>query len=207
VTSSHERGGLPANRVEALSDGVFAIAMTVIVLNIQIPEGGTESELVAKLGALAPKFFAYVTSFLMLGVLWIGHHFQFHYIRRTDRNLLWFNLLFLLAITFLPFATGVLANYNRSPSAVLVYGGNLMVAGTSLLGHWIYATTGHRLVSPDVSREAIASIRNRVAGGLVVYGSATLAGLFDTRVSLAMFVLMPILYLIPTRVDRAVAKR
>ena len=202
--SSYERGGLPANRVEALSDGVFAIAMTVIVLNIQIPEGG---DLVPKLAQTIPKFLAYVTSFLMLGVLWIGHHFQFHYIRRTDRTLLWLNLFFLLAITFLPFATGVLANYYRSPAAVFVYGGTLMVAGSSLVGHWAYATRGHRLINADVTPTAISSIRNRVAFGLAVYATATIIGVVDTRISLAMFVGMPLLYLVPTSIDRVVSKR
>jgi uncharacterized membrane protein len=205
--SSRDRGGLPATRIEALSDGVFAIAMTVLVLNIQVPEGGGEVGLLEKLSALLPKFAAYATSFLMLGVLWIGHHFQFHYIRRTDRTLLWINLLFLLAITFLPFSTGVLANYYSAPAAILLYGGTLIVAGSSLLGHWVYATAGHRLVSPEVGATAITSIRNRVAVGLLVYASATVMGLVDTRVSLGMFLLMPVLYLIPTRVDRVVAKK
>src|SRR4029078_8348293 len=106
--------GLPASRIEALSDGGFALAMTVLVLNIQVPDGGTSDDLPGKLLVIWPKLASYVMSFIMLSVLWIGHHFQFHYIRKTDLALLWINVFFLLAVTFLPFATGVLANYYRS---------------------------------------------------------------------------------------------
>src|SRR5262249_45918526 len=152
-------GGLPKSRIEALSDGVFAIAMTILVLNIQVPEGGGSEQLLARLGALWPKFASYAMSFVMLGVLWVGHHFQFHYIRRTDRPLLWINLLFLLAVTFLPFSTGVLANYYSTHVAVILYGSTIIIAGACLLGHWAYATRDHRLVAEDLSDGAIRSIR------------------------------------------------
>jgi uncharacterized membrane protein len=207
VTTSENRG-VPVGRIEALSDGVFAIALTVLVLNIQIPESDPAgpAELAAKLALLWPKFASYVMSFIMLGVLWIGHHFQFIYVRRSDRILLWINLLFLLAITFLPFATGVLANYYRVPLAVLLYGGTLFVAGTTLLGHWIYATRERHLVRGDTPAEVIASIRRRLLFGLSVYVSATAAGWIDTRISIAMFVLMPLFYLVPTGVDRHIKR-
>src|SRR5499427_10908242 len=132
--------GMSPHRVQALADGVFAIAMTVLVLGIQVPEGGGAADLRAHLAALAPRLASYVLSFVMLGVLWIGHHYQFHFIRRTDRGLLWLNLLFLLTVTFLPFGTAVLGNYFREPLAVALYGGTIVVAGVSLLLHWMYAT-------------------------------------------------------------------
>jgi uncharacterized membrane protein len=203
VTTSDTRG-VPVGRIEALSDGVFAIALTVLVLNIQIPESDhpNAGDLAAKLALLWPKFASYGMSFIMLGVLWIGHHFQFIYVRRSDRVLLWINLLFLLAITFLPFATGVLANYYRVPLAVLLYGGTLFVAGATLLGHWLYATRERRLARSDTPDEVIASIRRRLQFGLSIYIVATAMGWVDTRVSIAMFAMMPFFYFVPTGVDR-----
>jgi TMEM175 potassium channel family protein len=199
--------GLPANRIEALSDGVFAIAMTILVLNIQVPEGGGAEHLVARLGILWPKFASYGMSFVMLGVLWIGHHFQFHYIRRTDRPLLWINLVFLLAVTFLPFSTAVLANYYEAHVAVILYGSTLVVAGGCLLAHWEYATHRRRLVHAEIEQPVIASVRSRIAGGLVACVVATAIGAIDTRVSLIVFLAMPVAYLLPTRVDKHVASR
>src|SRR5258706_3553335 len=131
--------GLPKGRVETLSDGVFAIAMTVLVLGLQVPEGGHTPELRARLWALGPKLASYSLSFVMLGVLWIGHHYQMHYIRRVNRPLLWLNLFFLLSITFLPFSTAVLGNYYREPLAVVLYGSTVVVGGAFLLLHWRYA--------------------------------------------------------------------
>ena len=90
--------------------------------------------------ALWPKFASYAMSFVMLGVLWIGHHFQFQFIHRADRSLLWLNILFLLLITFLPFSTAVLGNYYDVPLAVALYGGTVVLAGTGLLAHRTYAS-------------------------------------------------------------------
>src|SRR5262249_48029527 len=118
------------NRIEALSDGIFAIAMTVLVLGIQVPDGGGEAELSARLVTLGPQLDSYALSFVMLGVMWVGHHYQFQYICRADRGFLWLNLVFLLAVTFVPFATGVLGNYPGAPLAVFLYGGTVILGGT-----------------------------------------------------------------------------
>ena len=199
--------GMTVHRVEALSDGVFAIAMTVLVLEIRVPEGGGAGGLSAQLTALWPKFASYAMSFVMLGVLWIGHHLQFEYIRRTDRPLLWFNLAFLLSITFLPFSTGVLGNYYESPLAVALYGGTVVVAGTCLLAHWVYATRKHHLVSGDLDQSVIQSIRKRIAVGLALSGCAAVLGFVAIQLSLGIFLTIPALYLVQSRVDRHLADR
>src|SRR5262245_12950012 len=107
------RGGLPANRIEALSDGVFAIAMTILVLEIHVPsvDQVPPRELVHVLWRMWPKIAGYVVTFVNIGTLWIGHHFQFHYIRRTDRTLLWLDLFYLMFVSFLPFAAGLVGSY------------------------------------------------------------------------------------------------
>jgi len=199
--------GMPVNRVEALSDGVFAIAMTVLVLGIQVPEGGGDAGLVARLAALWPKFASYALSFVMLGVLWIGHHFQFQYIRRTDRTMLWLNLAFLLVVTFLPFATGVLGNYPRAPLAAVVYGSTVVAAGVCLLAHWVHATYKRELVTADLDDAVIASVRMRIVAGLAISAVGTVLGFVDTRASVAVFVALPFAYVLRSRVDTHVARR
>src|SRR4051794_38633181 len=129
---------LPAARLETLGDGVFAIAMTVLVLGIAVPDV-PHGELWSHLIKLWPKFASYALSFIMLGVLWIGHYYQFQYIKRIDRTLIWINLILLLTVTFLPFGAGVLGNSYRERTAVLLYGGTILASGSMLLLHWRYA--------------------------------------------------------------------
>jgi len=100
-----------------------------------------------------PKLATYALSFVMLGVLWIGHQYQMHYIRRVDRPLIWLNLIFLLAITFLPFSTALLGNCYREPLAVAIYGGTVMVAGTFLAPALRYALGN--LVVPDLHANVV----------------------------------------------------
>jgi uncharacterized membrane protein len=198
---------MPTNRLEALSDGVFSIAMTVLVLGIQVPDGGGEAELQAKLVLLWPKLASYALSFVMLGVLWVGHHYQFQYIRRTDRPLLWLNLLFLLAVTFLPFGTAVLGNYPGAPLAVLLYGATIVLGGASLLAHWTYASGRAHLVAADLDARVVALLKARIVSGMVVSGLAMGLAFVDTRASLAVFLGLPFVYLIGSRVDRHVGAR
>lgn len=98
--------GLNTHRIEAFSDGVFAVAITLLVLNLQVPQlaaSAVSRELVAKLIELWPKLLIYVLSFVIVGIYWVAHHNSFHYIERSDRTLLWLNLLLLLCIVFIPF--------------------------------------------------------------------------------------------------------
>jgi uncharacterized membrane protein len=198
---------MPTTRIEALSDGVFSIAMTVLVLGIQVPDGGGEAELTARLLTLWPKFASYALSFVMLGVLWVGHHYQFQYIKRADRSLLWFNLLFLLAVTFLPFGTAVLGNYPRAPLAVLLYGATIVVGGASLLAHWTYAAGRAHLVAPDLDAHVVSLLKVRIAGGIVLAALAMGLAFVDTRWSIAVFLAMPFVYFVGSRVDAHVGAR
>src|SRR5712692_6409261 len=105
-TQSNQGTGsvLSTNRIEAFSDGVFAVAITLLVLNLQIPQlaaSVVSRELVPKLIELWPKLLIYVLSFVIVGIYWVGHHNTFHYIKRSDRTLLWLNLLLLIGIVFI----------------------------------------------------------------------------------------------------------
>ncbi len=144
--------GLSTNRLEAFSDGVFAVAITLLVLNLQIPQLATVSELVPKLGALWPKLLSYALSFVIVGIYWVAHHNTFHYIKRSDRNLLWLNILLLLCIVFLPFPTALLGQYPEQQVSVIIYAGTLVLTGLVLQALWWYATSRYRLVERSDNR-------------------------------------------------------
>jgi uncharacterized membrane protein len=197
-------GGLSTVRIEALSDGVFAIAMTLLVLEMHVPRLEPEqvaSGLTPALLKLGPSLLAYVVSFVLLGTLWVGQSFQFHWIRRSDRTFLWIHLGFLMCICFLPFSAALLSEYGSIRQAALIYGVNLLLAGTFLDRSWHYAV-GRGLVARQLSAEARHAILLRTRGGFLVYALATLAAFVAPWLSLIGFVAVPIAYILPGRVDR-----
>jgi uncharacterized membrane protein len=159
-------------RVEAFSDGVFAVAATLLIFNIQIDKTAPGGLLAALLAAW-PKYAAYVASFLTIGVMWMNHHGLFERIHRLDRALLFLNLLLLMAIVFLPFSTAELGSNILVPrdanTAASLYGLNAFVIAVFFSAVWTYALTHPGLLAPDVDREAAMRSWPRFSVGLVAY--------------------------------------
>jgi uncharacterized membrane protein len=152
VTEAAERSpeaGRNRDRIVNLSDGVFAIAITLLVLDIRvpdIPENLVATELPAALLALWPKYFGYVLSFVVISTFWIIHHSIFRPIREYDRGLLYLNFLFLMFVAFVPFPTSLLGEYGEHRLPVAIYAGTLAVGRLLLTAiHW-YSTKNYRLV-------------------------------------------------------------
>ncbi|HEY7063189.1 MAG TPA: TMEM175 family protein [Chloroflexota bacterium] len=167
-----QRAGLDASRVEALSDGVFAIVLTLLVFELKVPQVGPEAgsaELLAGLRALLPQVMGYLLSFFALANFWIGHRGQFHYVRRTDRALLWINFLFFLFLTAVPFVTAFLAEYPGQPLPVVVYGVDLGLAALTLYAHWRYATRDARLLDAPISPALMRQQGRRILVGPIIY--------------------------------------
>jgi uncharacterized membrane protein len=142
-------------RLMFFSDAVFAIAITLLALEIRLPtaEGAlTDDELLTQLLSLWPKYLAYVISFLVIGTFWLGHHRRFRYIRRYDRRLLWFNLLALMCIAFIPFPTGVISE-SGSRTATIFYALTMTVTGLLSGVIWWYAAWRDRLIDPALDRK------------------------------------------------------
>ena len=155
-------------RLIFFSDAVFAIVITILVLDIQvptIPSGAVSQELPAQLVALEPKFFSYVLSFLVVALYWQAHHEVFRPIISYDRTLVWMNFLFLLTLSFLPFPTSLLGEYAQEQISVVLYAADTALASLILTTISWYAARGHRLVSPDFDD---AQARLERAQGLVV---------------------------------------
>jgi len=190
-------------RVESLADGVFAVAMVLLVLGVRVPEVAEPAAgkaFVVALFNLLPAVGSYALSFLILGMLWIGHHGQLHLVRRVNRAFLWITVLYLLVVAFIPFATAFLARYPGHAAGTLVYGGVLVLAGLTQFLQWGYAVN-HELVVEEVTPEAAEQVRERIAMGIAIWLLATNVGAFLPRIGLVIFACVPVAYMLPTRVD------
>jgi uncharacterized membrane protein len=155
---SRADAGRELDRIVNFSDGVFAIVITLLVLDIRVPEIPPDlvsQELPSRIVALGPKFFSYVLSFLVIAVYWQAHHRVFRLIRSYDRSLLWLNFLFLMAISFLPFPTSLLGEYGEEQLSVVIYAASVSIASLLLTVTSWYATSGYCLVAPDLDDEQI----------------------------------------------------
>ena len=159
-------------RLEAFSDGVFAVAATLLIFNIQIDKTAPGGLLSALLAAW-PKYAAYVASFLTIGVMWLNHHGMFARIARLDRPLVFLNLLLLMAIVFIPFSTAQLGTNilvaRDANTAASLYAINASVIALLFGAVWTYALTHPHLLAPDIDREAAMRAWPRFSVGSVVY--------------------------------------
>ena len=194
-----------AERIEALSDGVFAIVMTLLVLRLGVPHIGNPSAsnaLLKGLLGMQSKIIAYVVSFMVLGLFWSLHQRQFNFIKRSDGIFIWANIFFLMVISLIPFSTALIGDYPQNRVAIIAYGSNLFAACQILLLQWLYATGRQRLVDPGISETVVR--RNK--SGLVVVSlaivAAVLLSVVDARLSLGVFAvttLVTVLYIMTRR--------
>ncbi len=193
---------LSTHRLEALQDGMFAIVMTLLVLEFKVPEAHNQAELVEKLIELWPVFLAYAVSFANLSVFWVGQHLQFHYIEKTDRVMLWINLTFMAFVSLMPFTTALLSDHMAMRLTYVIYGVNLLAIGAlSYLG-WHYATLHHRLTDHDVTKALIDGVKLRILVAPMIGVLAIALSFFSMHLSLFLYLLVPIYYMTPGRVDR-----
>src|SRR3954454_817949 len=188
-----------ARRLEALSDGIFAIAMTLLVLEIRVPAADRPDELLSKLGELWPSYFAFVIGFFTLLVCWINHHWMFDHIRRADGGLMLMNGLKLLVVSFTPFATALLADKIGTESeqiAVSVYTGTFFLMGLSMTGIWCYAQ--YRGYTHAASPGILAAATRYYIFAPVLAGVIFLLSFVSVWASLAIFVLMFVIYVFPS---------
>ena len=191
-----ERG---TERIEAFSDGVFAIAITLLVLEIKIPHLQGGSNLFSSLLGLWPAYFGYVLSFVMIGIYW----YIFKLFRKTDHALNLLNLLFLLFIAFLPLPTEVLGDYLLDPmnqtTAVTVYALFLLFPAATWLLMWLYASRGYRIVDRRLDAGYLRRLTLQYIGSVALYSGAVVVSLIDFRWGLGICVGLTLLYLLPPK--------
>jgi uncharacterized membrane protein len=160
--------GLTKGRVEALTDGIFAFAMTLLVTTLDFPNSTGPLPPLTPSGFLSlysPDLVHYVIAFAALAGFWVAHHIQFHSIQRVDRTAIGMNIACLLFVALLPFSTAIAGDYPDTPFAAMVFEANLLVIGLLFLLFWNYATTGHRLVERSLDGKVIAAGTRR---GLII---------------------------------------
>jgi uncharacterized membrane protein len=181
-------------RLIFLSDGVFAIAMTLLAVELALPEVTSESsaDLGTRLFALGPRYLSYALSFLVIASYWRSHQRTFRYVVRLDSRFVWLNLVLLLCIAFLPFPTSVLGNYSDDPTAVSLYAGTLAVTGLLVLAMWLYATVGHRLTTRELSPRQIQHVTLRALCAPVIFVVSIAIAQVDTSAAKYSWILIAV---------------
>ena len=200
-TYNQVAGDRSLDRIGALSDGLFAIAMTIIVLEIRVPEleHPTNAQLADALVSLGPRFLTYFLSFLTLGIFWNAQHAQLNYVARADRNLAWLQLVYLSFVALMPFSTSLLADFLDLRVAFLVYWLNLYLLGVGLYVVWWYAIRAN-LLTPGAGPGVRQAFRRRI----VVYQAAYAVG---AAVALLVGTIPAIAFVLLTQLNSAIAPR
>ena len=199
-------------RTEAFSDGVFAVAITLLVLNIKIPgldlsPGNLLDDKRLWLALLGewPMLAAYVTSFATIGVMWLNHHRLYTHIKRTNTGLLLLNLLLLLVIVFIPVPTALVAEYFVRPdlhAAAFLYSGTMVVLAICYNLLWRYASYNNRLLGKNADTRAVKAISGQYWFGPLAYLIALALALFSTPASLVLNFLLALFFALPPRLPR-----
>jgi uncharacterized membrane protein len=204
MVESIRRGVSETARLEAFSDGVFAIAITLLVLEIRVPPPEVTLEgtgLFRALLGLWPSYLGYLISFITIGVMWANHHSMFELICRTDRYFLLLSVFFLMCIAFLPFPTAVLAEYLPQPAgrrvAVAGYSATFVIIALAYNALWWYAVRGGRLLAPTADMSSVRTISRRYLIGPTAYFLSFLLAFVNPWASLAVHGVLIVFYLLP----------
>ena len=207
-TSYHRFAGSSLGRLASLSDGVFAVAMTLLVLDLKVPSvgGGSEHALLeALLHDVAPRLLPYAMSFLTLGIFWVGQQTQLESFTRSTRALTWIHLSFLMAVTLLPFSTALLAEHTTYRVSLAVYWLNLFALGVVLLISLRYADRAG-LIRDETTEDMRTALKRRIVVYQGLYALAALTCLVNTYLAIALLVALQLNSVIAPRsgiLDRA----
>ena len=189
-------------RTEAFSDGVFAIAATLLVLDLHVSAG--RGHLASALGAEWPHYATFVVSFLTIGIIWVNHHTQFDLIARVDRTLLFVNLMLLMFVVLIPFPTSLLADHlHTGPDghvAAAFYSATLLAMGLAFFGVWRYAAAHDDLLAGPLTKEDVRHLTRRNLVGLGAYAVAIGIAFVNAPASLVLCGAVALYYVVPGRI-------
>lgn len=191
--AQEESGSRELDRLIFFSDAVFAIVMTLLVLDIRVPDVPSDvaaREVPGLVLELWPKIFSYVLSFIVIGLYWIGHHQTFRYVRSYDRALLWLNLVFLLSISFIPFPTDLLGEYGELRFSVIFYAASLGLARLLLALVWWYIVSGPIRTSDELDRRLANYHFVRSLAIPAIFFLSIVIAFFSKNVAIASWVLL-----------------
>ena len=194
--------------IEAFSFGVFAIAITLLVIEIGVPHvEGAGTTLFGALIEQWPSYLGYAISFLQIGVIWANHHNRFRFIAHSDHLLLFLNILFLMCVAFIPFPTALLAEYLQGSGAErtmagAVYAGTLAVTAVFFTLLWLYAAAGYRLVDRNLDHALLRAMTRRYVFGMVAYLVTFALAFVNVAASLVLIVILALLFVLPEPGER-----
>ena len=201
--SYNQLAGTSLDRLAGISDGIFSVGMTLLVLNLVVPAAGagtTDSELWSALAGLGPNILVYTMSFITLGIFWVGQGTQMGQLARSDRHYAWLHLTFLFGVTLLPFSTALLARFPGLRLALVEYWLNIVLLGGMLLAAIEYARRANLFMDPE-PRQVVRLIRGLILIAQALYAGATaLSVVFSTWVSIVLIVLIQLNYVIAPRI-------
>ncbi len=201
ATAYNQITGQSLERLAALSDGIFAVAMTLLVLDLHVPASEvihSQGELWHTLAEAAPQLISYILSFLTLGIFWNGQQAQLNSFSRSDRHLSWIHIAFLFAVSLMPFSTRLLAGFISYRSVLFAYWGNILLLGVVLFGSWRYARRAG-LLREEITLDRQCAIERRivVAQGLYAFGAGL--SLWSTYASIAFIILVQLNFAVAPR--------
>ena len=186
-------------RLETFSDGVFAIAATLLILEIRLSGRGTVTH---QLLHAWPSYVAYAISFLTIGIIWVNHHTVLRQISQVDRTFLFLNVSFLMIVAFSPFPTRVVAEHLRegSKAAAFAYGLTFTAMAAFYGALWFYAAIGRRLIAPDADQRVISGISRSFAPGTLMYGAAAASSFISAHLAVALYAAIALFYVLESSV-------
>jgi len=195
---------LSTTRLETFADGVFAIAATLLVLNVDVPSLGPGGSLSHELAKQWPAYVGYAISFATIGIIWVNHHTVLDQLRGTDRTFLFINVFFLMCVAFIPFPTRLLATYVRTDggnAAAFAYGVTLTATAVFFNLMWRYAVGGGgRLLRPDADSRVVDGITRSYRPGVPMYAGATVVGVFNAEIGALLFGVIALVYVLSSSV-------
>jgi uncharacterized membrane protein len=185
-------------RLETFSDGIFAIAATLLILDVHRAGGSVAHGLIHAW----PAYACYAVSFMTIGIIWANHHTVFSQIARVNRTFMMINVVFLMVVAFSPFPTRVLADSLRADSSAgaFAYGLTFTAMAISFGALWFYASVGRRLLAEDADPRVVSGISRSFAPGSVMYFSATLSALLSAYLATALFAAIAVFYVLESSV-------
>ena len=195
---------MASGRLEALGDGIFSVAMTFLVIELALPlvKGNSWNDFLNALKQSWNGFLCYMISFVVLGIMWFGHRMMFEYIGRTNRYFIFLGVLFYMVVCLVPFSTRFLATETMKWYAIFAYGVNLSLCNLTLYAQWLYGINRATLVERELPDEVKKEAKLLFLLSPIVYTIAIVFSFFVPMVSIIIFVITPLVYLIPNKLDK-----
>jgi uncharacterized membrane protein len=190
---------ISTNRIEAFSDGVIAILITIMVFDLKIPITNSEHSFWIEIKSLIPKLISYSVSFVMIAIMWVNHHQLFHQIKHTDRKLLWLSIHLLFWMSLIPFCTNFIGEKPMYWEACFLYGFIFFMSALSFTFLRTYVIKKELLIE-TINKQRHIRIKKKNLIALTIYASGSLLGYFSVYFSYFLFLIVPMMYFIPEKI-------